>query len=545
MKNKTLLIIVLVFAFFLRFFHCWDNPPSLYWDEVSMGYNAWSVATTGKDEYGEKYPLLFESFQEYKLPGYIYALVPFVRFFGLNELSVRFPSIIAGALAVLAIYLLAMQMFGSRQLSLLSSLLLAVSPWHIQFSRAGFEANIGLTTVIFAVYFLINSIKFKKRLYLGFIFLSLSLYFYNSLRIFTPLFLVFFIYLYWQKLKSAKRQLFIAFLLSSIVFFPLFTKFIQPASLNRFSYVSIFSNPDILKLSIEEKEMDGNSIIARSVHHRYIVYATEILRGYFSHFTTDFLFLGKEPNIRHHVADIGLLYIWQLPFILIGIFVLIKKRHKFVKILLLWIILSPVPACFTQPTPHALRSFLMLPVLIIFTAYGMYFIWQRTRPFIRKILGLFVTFVFILEFASYLHQFYFHYPLYSNREWAYGYKEVFSALKNNISRYDNIYVTGKYWRPYIFALFYLEHPAENFQANISHDHIENIYFGHADYDSSDPYYDYRKMDEIKERLRQTDNSLLIFSPDEKIAEDHVSRIIYDKEGKPLFLFVENRKEKIL
>jgi len=87
-KPALYLVLILVLAVFLRFYKIGQVPPSLNWDEVAMGYNAYSILKTGQDEWGRKFPLLgFESFGEYKLPVFVYATIPGVWLFGLNEVG--------------------------------------------------------------------------------------------------------------------------------------------------------------------------------------------------------------------------------------------------------------------------------------------------------------------------------------------------------------------------------------------------------------------------------------------------------------------------
>jgi len=84
-QPKFLLVLICAFFLITRVYKIAEIPPSLYWDEASIGYNAYSIAETGKDEWGESFPLHFRAFGEFKLPVYIYSVVPFVKIFGLNE----------------------------------------------------------------------------------------------------------------------------------------------------------------------------------------------------------------------------------------------------------------------------------------------------------------------------------------------------------------------------------------------------------------------------------------------------------------------------
>jgi 4-amino-4-deoxy-L-arabinose transferase-like glycosyltransferase len=93
-------------AAFLRLWYLGVNPPHLTPDEASLGYNAYSILKTGRDEYGEILPIIFKSFGDYKPGLYVYATVPFVALFGLTEFAVRLPSAIAGVAAVWLLYLI-------------------------------------------------------------------------------------------------------------------------------------------------------------------------------------------------------------------------------------------------------------------------------------------------------------------------------------------------------------------------------------------------------------------------------------------------------
>ncbi|MFZ5845558.1 MAG: glycosyl transferase, partial [Patescibacteria group bacterium] len=103
MKKLQLIILtlILIIAATLRLYRLSVIPPGVNRDEASIGYTAYSLLKTGRDEYGRFLPLSFQSFGDWKLPLYIYTTTLFVKIFGLSELAVRLPSAIAGILTVL------------------------------------------------------------------------------------------------------------------------------------------------------------------------------------------------------------------------------------------------------------------------------------------------------------------------------------------------------------------------------------------------------------------------------------------------------------
>ena len=107
----ALVVLVTILAFVLRFYGVTQNPPSLNWDEASISYNAYSILNTGRDEWGKLLPVHFKSYGEYKLPAQVYASIPGIAIFGLNEFGVRITPVIYGTLTVLLLFLLAKELF--------------------------------------------------------------------------------------------------------------------------------------------------------------------------------------------------------------------------------------------------------------------------------------------------------------------------------------------------------------------------------------------------------------------------------------------------
>ena len=160
--TKIVLFAVLALAFFLRVYKVNSIPPSLNWDETSIAYNAYSILKSGRDEWGRLLPLNFKSYGEYKLPAQIYASIPGIAVFGLNELGVRITPVIYGTLTVLLLFFLAKEISKSYRVGILSAFLLAISPWHIQLTRASFESSFSVFWVVLGVWLFIKGFRDRK-----------------------------------------------------------------------------------------------------------------------------------------------------------------------------------------------------------------------------------------------------------------------------------------------------------------------------------------------------------------------------------------------
>ena len=114
MNLNFFISLILFISLLLRIFHIGSIPGSLYGDEQAFAYNAYSILTTGMDEYGIKYPLEFRSFDDYKAPIPVYLLVPIIKIFGLNAFAIRLPVVIFAVLTVLVFYFLLKTFFSSK-----------------------------------------------------------------------------------------------------------------------------------------------------------------------------------------------------------------------------------------------------------------------------------------------------------------------------------------------------------------------------------------------------------------------------------------------
>lgn len=126
------------------------NPPGFYLDESSIAYNAHTVATTGRDEHGEAWPLFFRAFGEYKNPVYVYLLAAVFRLTGPSVFAARLWSALLGVAAALLLGRLAEKMSGRKALGLFVSLSALLTPWLYENSRLVFEVALyPLAVVLF------------------------------------------------------------------------------------------------------------------------------------------------------------------------------------------------------------------------------------------------------------------------------------------------------------------------------------------------------------------------------------------------------------
>ncbi len=463
LKSSLLLFLIILLAAVLRFWQIDKVPPSLYWDEVSQGYNAYSILKTGKDEHQEFFPIArFKAFGDYKAPAYIYLDLPFIALFGKTTLAVRFPSALFGSLTVFLTYFLVYEIFykneNKKKIGLLAAFLLAISPWHIQLSRAAYEANIATFFTIFAVYLFFVAKRTKSQLFiLSSVSFVLGFYAFNAHRIFIPLMCILFGIIYFKDLLKFKKLIAISLVIGFILLLPFMVYLRTPESRLRFNEVNIFTDLDIIKQSNRMIAEDHNSIVSRLLHNRRVLYSLSYIKHYFDFFNPSYLFFSGDGNPRFSLRDNGELFLWELPLLLTGFYLLICQKTKPTFLIIGWFLLAPVAGALARETPHALRSETFIPTYQIISSLGIVYIMDLLRKINKKI-RRFIMFIFVaivfLSIYLFLHDYFVHYPISYSYEWQYGYKEAVLEVEKIKNDYDYVAFTESYGRPYIYVLFY-------------------------------------------------------------------------------------------
>lgn len=455
------LFFVLIVAGVLRLYHLDQNPPAPYWEEAAIGYDAYSIAKTGRDFHGNFLPLLaFPSFGDFKPSGYFYATVPFVKVMGLNVLAVRLPSAIAGIISVGVMYLIGKTLFNKR-VGLIASTLFAISPWSLQFSRGGWEVNLALMLLIIGSWLLIISRKKHWFLPLSVIFFGLSMYTYHAARLFAPLFggmggIV--LIATWVKAKQLTKQNMlwagIALLISLTMVLPLALNLKSSTVSSRFDETSIFSDPNPVLKSNKQIQQHGNTRLSRLVYNRYWYYGENVLKAFISHFSPQFLFVRGDGNLRHGTVVFGLLYPVDAIFILLAIGVMIRKKDKRLLMLFASLVFAGLSPSLVTPTPHALRFLFALPAFTLLIAFGITEFTRHCRfnQLTTRKVGVVLIYVFFV--VSYLRYYHTQYPIKAAADWQMGYKEMYQKLKEIKKPEEKVYITTEYGRPSMYYLFY-------------------------------------------------------------------------------------------
>ena len=544
MKNiNFLIIIIIILASALRLIALDKYPAGFNADEAAIGYNAYSLLQTGKDEYGTPWPLSFKSFGDFKPGLYFYFVMPAVAVLGLNEWAVRIPSALFGIGTVILVYFLAKEIFKEKKIALLSSTLLAISPWHIHFSRGGWETNAATFFISLGVLLLIKGLKNKWLLFWSMVSFLASMYTYQSPRLVVPIFLIFLLILYTEEFNSMIRIIRtkvggISLMILIILSIPLLLQFTSGGGSSRFQGLSFLSDSGpasrVNELRGEHDALDN--IYSKFIHNKITAYVPSFLGHYFDHYKGDFLFINGDPLIRNKVPDVGQFYLIEVVFLIVGFLALIKRKIEHKKLILIWIIIAPLASSITYQTPHALRSLNIVIPLTLVMGYGLYVLGRWLRRFSNITVLLIITFIIVIlsfEFVHYLESYYIHYPKRYPLAWEHGFKEMVVKLGKYENQYEKVVITDIYDQPYILVLFYKKYDPVKYHPQALLSPRDKFNFGTV------IGFDKYQFHSIKpEELENSKNTLFIGTEQEIPQSANIIDKIFFSNGEVAFVFAK-------
>lgn len=531
--------LVFCLALFLRVYRLADFPAGLNADEAAIGYNAYSLLQTGKDEFGHAWPINFQSFNDYKPGLYFYLVLPFVKILGLNEWAVRLPSAILGSLTVLIVYFLTKKWFDLK-VALVASALLAISPWHLHFSRGGWETNAATFFMVLGVWLFFKALKNSWFLVPCSLFLILSMFSYHSARLVAPLLGVGLLAFHHKKVFSRKNWPALAgsSLAGIILAVPLLFSFIGEAGISRFSGVGLFADrgPFWKVNELRGQHADPQGLFPKLVHNQYFEYGLQFLENWTSHFGANFLFVSGDEIERNRIPQMGQMYLLELPLLLVGFYYLLRNKPQHWQVIFWWLAVAPVASAMTFQSPHAIRALNLVIPLTIICAYGIVnFISLIKNKFIVSLFYCFFAVALLGNFSFYLYQYYIQYPRVYPAAWEYGFRELADYLVQNENRFEKIYITSKYDQPYILTAFYLQYPPEIFQQQAMLTPRDSFGFSTV---ARFGKYHFGPID--WEALKDRKGVLIIGSSEEIPDSATIAKRIYFKDGKTeAFRIVEN------
>lgn len=441
--SAVILVFIILLAATLRLWNLGGNPPAAYGDEISFAWNAWSILKTGADEYGQVFPLQFRAFDDYKAPVPVYLLVPFLKVFGLNTFAVRLPIALFALATIYMTYLLGKELLDQKT-GLLAALLLAISPWHMHLSRGFFESTLALMFFVSAIYFFVKAQKQRNNLVISGLLFAVTLYTYFTPRILLMLFVP---CLAWWGRKwvfSHKKIVSISLIMVTVLILPLLKMSLFDQGLTRINKLTVTRDERIKKLVIDSRNsVTSPGAVKRLLHNRPIYWAQDVVNDYLEHFSLNFWYLYGDNSLRYFLGQMGMFYLLEMPFLVVGLPLLWKKQPAF-WLIGIWLMLAPIPAAIAG-RPFAVRSLALLPAPFFIVAVGLKSVWEMTnKTYLANLLKAAIVSGFALSLGYYLVRYHLEYPTYAATWWGWENKAAIDLALKEQDRYDQIFISNFY-----------------------------------------------------------------------------------------------------
>jgi hypothetical protein len=471
------LFIIVLIALGLRLINFGDIPHGLNRDEASIGYTAYLLQHTGMDEHGKYWPLKFESFGDWKQPGYIYIAIPFIYLFGLSSIAVRLPSLIFSLMMMVAGYLLANKIANTKR-SILYGLgaagLLSLNPWHFHFSHLALETMVAAAFFSFGIL----SINSRRRYFdaLGFLLFIVSLLTYHAALIVVPMWVMG--YLIIMRKEPKTTYYYPSLILFLIVAGIIFGQAWFSAERDKVTGTTIFA------MSHEEQWQEiyqyRISPVSSLWTNKYVYWLKTIANNYLRTFSPTFLLTRGGTHPHYNVPGFGNFYPVEVGLALLGGIFIVRRRNTFGYLILLVLLLAPLPAAITRDGVHSTREIFLLPTMQVIAGYGfgnLINLIKRRRH--QVTIGLVLTSLLIFQAWPFLNYYWHGYRIESDVRFSGYMKEVSLALKTYEASYKHIFVAFPFESPYILYAFYTQMPTTEFMASIEYYSVDSWGFTHV------------------------------------------------------------------
>lgn len=463
MRKHGALLFVLIIASVFRLVWLDSIPSGFDMDEVQVGYNAYSILKTLRDENGRLLPVHTSFFNESRPMLSMYLTAASIAVFDLSVFAVRVTGAALGVTSVFLTYLLVKLLFQNYKLSLLVSGLLAISPWHVILTRSTADGAIGLTFMLLSSVWLVLWISKGKAKFLFLIYLSwvMTFFAYIGARPIIFLHAVFWI-IALAATGDRKKAGTLTILVLIFAILPTYLTVRSGEGLARYQQIgNITWKAAEARLAVPFLE-DGQTrfplLATRLFHNKLENSLREFLREYTKYVNGNFLFIQGGFPIRYVIPEQSLEYWFEVPFFLIGLFTLLRRPSRSGIFAIFWFMAGALPAALTtEDSPNLQRSVFMLPGLQIITVIGAAALANAIRKrsiVMKRLLAAGFLILGSWEVGRFVHQSVIHQPIHEPWHRNVQFPQIVAYVTEVEKNYNKVVISKSGTEPYLYFLFF-------------------------------------------------------------------------------------------
>jgi 4-amino-4-deoxy-L-arabinose transferase-like glycosyltransferase len=428
-KTRWTLLLITCTGALLRFWQLGSVPHGVSLDELGYIYNAFSVAQTGKNIFGQSYPLLTyvvkDGFPFMPVPIYASALI--FHFLPLSAFAGRFANALLGTLSIVLVYVLAGTLSKKKSIGLAAAFAIAVSPWHIFFSRTAYDTSLSTFFYLLAIVSFLSAKANVKLFALSWLCLLLALFSYRGA---SPLSMGVVAFFVWASLRMHSFSLSKTFNIFIVFCVPL-VLFGIVGFANRshgfFSEAGEGGQSVATMLGYQMNESEGSLKIKRLFLNKPLFYLEKFSGNYLDGYAPGMLFIRGEASQIYSMWMRGKVYLFEALLIGAGIlYILRAKEFAGRKSILMLLVISGLPGMISG-APYATRNFFMSIPLALLTGTGIVGVLSQKR--FRRLGILFLIVAYGYSVSHFLFDYYERYAYQREESWVKSMKDVSSMTK--------------------------------------------------------------------------------------------------------------------
>lgn len=471
-RQKISLLILIIISGFVMIYKLGVIPNGLYIDEINYGYNAYSLLTTGKDEYGMAYPLLLRAQGLYLPSVYAYISIIPIKILGLNDFTVRLTASLSGILLVIFYYICLRDYLKIKNKFNLFviSLFFCITPWMVLMSRFGVELMTGLLLWSIGSYYFWKGFKSEKYLIWGAIILSISTYVSYSNRYLVLIYII-------AAFVVHRKIIWKALLIFLIIQIP---------NLLIINTKGFFAKGDLIGIDIILDQSSKIPNFIPLILRVFMAFVREIFSRYVTYYSPSSLFFEPDPDLQRSLPELSVFYPWMIAPYLIGLYVLWKKRKMDIyKYIIVLFFISGIAAGLTRDPFSTHRALPLLFPMGIVIGMGINQVLENLK---RNYKYAFICIILIYSGLMLWRSYFVFLPKERAKFWGGGYKELALEIKKR----DSLFVIdqSRVKPSYIYLVYYLKYQPEKFQTEVNqtvvHDYYNNTEFS--------DYYNFRNIE---------------------------------------------------
>lgn len=457
-RQQWLVLFVFLVGVAVRVCQLGSVPTGFNQDEAYAAYESFSMLHYGTDSYGYTNPCYLVAWGSGMNALESYLAMPFMAIFGATVTAFRMPQMIVSCFSLWVFYVLMKKWLGASG-GCIALLLLAVSPWHIMYSRWGLECNLAPGFLLFGLYFLVKGLENNRWFLVAAVSYGLALYSYSITWIVVPVTLLLFAgYILWSRQEIKWKYVLLTGIILFMMALPLMIFLLVNKGIVPEIVTPFISIPKMIYL--RDSELVLSNLLNPSAYYHVL----------------NMLLTQSDGLAWNAISQFGLFYMWSVPLIVLGLVKVVvsawqkvKNREFAYEILILCGMLTAffTAVMISNSNINKVNSLHMYTAMLL--AVGVHEIWVKAREW--NVLRYSLVCAYGLSFMLFASFYFGEYN--SSIAWNFrqGVEESVQFAKKQDG--DTIYVDSSIYYPQI--LFFDQTPTPNYLETVEFANYPSAY----------------------------------------------------------------------